>query len=196
MCLFLLPVLSAIAQDGAIVQDTPAESGSIQESNTAILRLITGTVKNEEGEPLSSATVLLKGTVTGTFTDQEGKFSLDIGDTENPVLMISFVGYESQEITLGDQSTLAVVMTPTYGQLDEVVVVGYGAVRKRDLTGSVSSISSDDFVQGFNNSPEQLIQGKVPGVTVSTGDGTPGGAERVRVRGITSLRSDNDPLYI
>ncbi|MEM6631379.1 MAG: TonB-dependent receptor [Bacteroidota bacterium] len=172
-------------------------TGENEHSLNEMVRSINGTITKEDGAPLPGATVRVKGTQVGAISDTEGKFSMEVpDDLQEAVLVVSYIGYATQEIALDGQSTVEVQLEVSYSQLDEVVVVGYGTVKKRDLTGSVSSIGEDEFIKGFNNSPEQLIQGKIPGVTVTTGDGTPGGAVRVRIRGITSLRSDNDPLYI
>ncbi len=157
---------------------------------------ISGVVTSEGGEPLIGANVLVEGTTTGTVTDIEGKFSLSVTDPRGSILSFSYIGYTTKEVVLNGQSYLEVSLEADYSQLEEVVVVGYGAVKKKDLTGAVSSVDSEDFIKGFNNTPEQLIQGKIAGVQITNGDGTPGGAVRIRIRGTTSIQSNNEPLYI
>ncbi len=149
---------------------------------------------NEGDFPLPGVTVVIKGTTTGTITDFEGKYSLtaNTGDT----LSFSFVGYETTDIVLSNQSVLNVALGTASTLLNEVVVVGYGAVKKEDLTGVVSKVGEEEFNRGIITSPEGLLNGKVAGLQVSQ-SGDPGGGSRIKLRGGTSLFTDGgSPLIV
>jgi iron complex outermembrane receptor protein len=156
---------------------------------------IKGRVVNEKGEPVSSASVTVKGSYIGTTTGANGEFSLSIADGKK-TLVISSVGYENEEVSIGNGGNLTITLKLKPVATEEIVVVGYGTQRQKDLTGAVSSISNKDFNEGMVLSPQQSIQGKVSGVNISTNSGKPGGSNTVRVRGGTSLTSSNDPLYV
>lgn len=159
------------------------------------VRKIQGTVTTSDtGETLPGATVLLKGTTIGTVTDLDGAYALDV--PEGPgVLVFSFVGYEPQEIVLTDQTFINVVLQPSRVSLDEVVVIGYGTVRKSDLTGSVASLKADDITKITASNPVQSLQGRVSGVQVSSSSGTPGESPTVRVRGVGTF-NNSSPIYV
>ncbi|WP_164972688.1 TonB-dependent receptor [Lacibacter luteus] len=156
---------------------------------------VKGKVLNEKGEPVSSASVTVKGSNVGTTTNAEGEFSLSVPDGKK-ILIISSVGYHDEEVNIGNGGTLTVTLKLKPVTTEEIVVVGYGTQRQKDLTGAVSAISSKDFNEGMVLSPQQSIQGKISGVNISTNSGKPGGSNTVRVRGGTSLTSSNDPLYV
>lgn len=158
-------------------------------------RTITGSVKAGDGEPLIGVTVSAKDQNGGTQTDMDGSFTLEV-DEDTKMLILSYVGYENQELTLTGASSYNVVMKAGSSGLDEVVVVGYGTQRQKDLTGSVSSITAEKFNQGAVLSPQQSIQGKMAGVNISQNSGKPGGSNTIRIRGGTSLTGSNDPLYV
>lgn len=156
---------------------------------------VTGTVTDGEmGEPLIGATVLVVGESTGTVTDYDGTYSVEV---EAPAeLRFSYVGYAPQTRAV-DASTATVDVTLAEGELlDEVVVVGYGSVKKEDLTGSIQAIEEKDFNNGAIVSPTNLIAGKIAGVQVTTGSGAPGAGPEVRIRGGTSINASNTPLYV
>jgi len=160
---------------------------------------VQGTVVSQTDQtPLPGVNVLVKGDsdgqIRGTVTDTDGKYTIRV--PADGTLVFSFIGYESLEVAVNNQTNLQVSLVEDIQALSEVVVVGYGTVQKKDLTSAVSSVGEEDFIPGFNSSPEQMIQGKVPGVYVSSGDGTPGGAVRIRIRGTTSINSSNEPLYV
>jgi len=156
---------------------------------------ISGTVVDTNGQPLPGANVLEKGTTNGAQTDFDGNFSLDVTDT-NATLVVSYIGFLTQEVVVGDQTSLNIILQEDSAKLDEVVIVGYGSVSKRDVTGAVSSIKAEDFNGGTVASPEQLIQGKSSGIQITTDGGEPGGAVNVRIRGTSSVRAGNGPLYV
>ena len=155
---------------------------------------ISGVVLDQKGEPLIGASVLIKGTNTGTITDVEGAFVLPASD-KSTTLLVSFIGYTSKEIATNGEK-LRIVLTEDSNELKEVVVqVGYGSVKKKDATGSVSLISAKEFNKGQNVTPESLISGRISGVNV-TGGGAPGAKADIRIRGGSSLNASNDPLII
>jgi TonB-dependent starch-binding outer membrane protein SusC len=158
-------------------------------------RTVTGTITDQTtGAGVQGATVVIKGTNTATQTDADGKFSINAAD--NAVLVISSVGYGSMEVPVSGQSTVNAALTVQNASLNEVVVVGYGTARRRDVTGSVASVREKDFNKGVFTSPDQLIQGKAAGVLVINNTGQPGGSTTVRIRGASSIRSGNQPLFV
>lgn len=145
------------------------------------------------GEPLIGANVLVKGTLVGTATDIDGSFALDVPEDAN-VLVVSYTGYQQQEVTIDGNSEIKVMLN--VGQvLDEVVVIGYGTIQREDATGSIQSVSSESFNKGAIVSAQELLAGKVPGVTITT-DGAPGAGSSIRIRGESSLSATNDPLIV
>lgn len=132
---------------------------------------------------------------TGTITDIDGKYSLEI-PSGNSVLVFSYIGYSTQEVKVSNRSVVDIVLKDDMQALEEVVVVGYGTMKKSDLTGSVSSITSDNFKLGTDLTPQQLMQGAFSGVNISQNSGKPGGSNTIRVRGGTSITASNDPLYV
>ncbi len=158
-------------------------------------RKISGTVVDaQNNEPIVGANILVKGTLTGTVTDFDGKYSLTV-PSGSTVILFSFVGYDSQEITLGASSVIDIRLA-SGKVLDEVVVIGYGVAKKEDLTGSVTQVTSKSFNEGAVNTPEQLIVGRVAGVQVTSAGGAPGGENKIRIRGGSSLTANNDPLIV
>lgn len=159
-------------------------------------KTITGTVTDSKQEPLIGVNVTVKGASSqGTITDLEGKYTLSVS-SEKTTLVFSYVGYVSQEVLVGTRNKVNVVMADNAQALEEVVVVGYGTMKKSDLTGSVSSMNSDKFKVGNDLSPQQLMQGAFTGVNISQNSGKPGGSNTIRVRGGTSITASNDPLYV
>lgn len=158
-------------------------------------RTITGTVTDAEtGEPLIGANILVVGTSSGTITDFDGAYSISVPEGSNN-LEVSYTGYAAQTVAIGNQTTVDITLSA--GEiLDEIVVVGYGSVRKTDATGAVTSVTEKDFNQGVITSPEQLIQGRAAGVQITTSSGEPGAAANIRIRGTSSVRSGNNPLYV
>ena len=156
---------------------------------------LTGVVTDaSDGSTLPGVTVLVKGTTTGTVTDIDGNYSLKVKSGD--ILVFSFVGYTTQEINFTGQQTLNVIMATGVRSLKELVVIGYGTIKKQDATGSVSTLGEKEFNQGRINSPQQAIVGRIPGVQVTTLGGTPGGDAVIRIRGGSSLTASNDPLVV
>jgi iron complex outermembrane receptor protein len=149
----------------------------------------------EEPNGAPSITVVVKGTTTGTITDIEGNYKISVPN-DNAILVFSFVGYKPKEVIVGTQSTVDIALEEDNAQLQEVVVVGYATVKKKDLTGSMSHISEKDLNAGPVTDPLQRISGRAAGVTINQVGSEPGTGPNVRIRGITSLRGGNDPLVI
>ena len=157
--------------------------------------LVTGTVTDVvDGSTLPGATVVVKGTTTGTVTDMDGKYSIEVGP--NTTLVFSYVGYQTKEVVVSPGSVVNVSLESESMGLDEVVVIGYGTQKKSDATGSVSSITAKDFNKGLITSPANLISGKIPGVQVTSASGAPGSGAVIRIRGGSSLQAVNDPLIV
>ena len=146
-------------------------------------------------EPLVGGNVLIKGTTKGATADANGQYSINVSD-DKAVLVFRFLGYDSQEIAVGSRATIDVSLKANASSLEQVVVVGYGTQKKTDVTGSVKSVSSEAFNRGIINSPEQLLQGKVAGVTVTSASGEPGGSQGITIRGPGSIRVGSGPLYV
>ena len=155
---------------------------------------IKGTVTDDTGEPLIGATIMVAGTSVGAVTDLDGNYSISIPKGKRD-LIFSYVGYNSKTIA-ATSSPLNVVLSQNQEVLDEVVVIGYGTRRKEDLTGAVSTVSEKDFNKGMISSPEELINGKIAGVQITNGGGSPSSGSTIRVRGGASLNASNDPLIV
>ena len=155
---------------------------------------ITGVVKDQDNLPLPGASILIKNTTLGTMTDFDGNFS--ISANADDVIVISMIGMVSQDITVGEQSTLEVVLKADVANLDEVVVIGYGSTAKKDLTGSISTVKTEEIQSAVVANFDEALSGRVAGVSVTQNEGTPGEAMKIVVRGGNSLTSSNDPLYV
>jgi TonB-linked SusC/RagA family outer membrane protein len=158
---------------------------------------VTGVVKDDTGESLPGASVVVKGTKGGTITDLNGKFSLSVTNPANAVLKVSYIGMKSQELPLkGKTSDLQIKLESNSNQLNEMVVVGYGSQKKRDLTGSVSSIQGKELSRIPVASAGEALTGRLAGVQITTSDGSPDAELIIRVRGGGSITGDNSPLYV
>jgi len=168
---------------------------SLVDNNVYVDNTIKGTITDEKGEKLPGVSIVVKGTTRGTTTNSNGEYTISVTDN-NATLVFSFVGFLNQEIVVGNRTQINVVLIQDSKSLEDVVVVGYGIVKKRDLTGSVSSISSSDIkaqpISGLN----QAMQGRVSGVQVTQSSNAAGGGVQVRVRGGNSISASNEPLYV
>jgi iron complex outermembrane receptor protein len=165
-----------------------AQSGSIQ-----------GTVFDEKQEPIPYATIQLIGTTMGATSEDDGTYLISNVAPGSYVVSVSYVGFStfSQDVTVGSSAvTLVINLKPDYQSLSEVVVVGYGTKQVKDLTGAVTSVSSEKFLNGNITTPEQLVSGKVAGVQITSNGGAPGAGSTIRIRGGTSLNASNDPLIV
>jgi len=156
-------------------------------------RQVSGTVIDDIGEPLIGVSVLQKNTTNGTVTNFNGEFEISV--PENAVLLFSYIGYMSQEINVGNRTTLNITMGSDTQALDEVVVVGYGVQKKSSVTGAISQVKSEDMINRTITRPEQALQGKTAGVQVFQASAAPGSSPTIRIRGISSNGS-SDPLYV
>lgn len=174
LVLFLLTCLTSIAQ----------------------VKTITGNVTKENGDILSGVTVTVKGTKTVTSTNNQGRYSISVPDKNNVVLIFTYVGNKTQELTVGTRSNLDVAMAEEASALNDVVVIGYQTVKRKDLLASVSSISAKDLKDIPINSAAEALNGRLAGVTATTSEGSPDAQVRIRVRGGMSITGDNSPLFI
>lgn len=155
---------------------------------------VSGTVTDGE-MPLPGVNIFVKGTSNGTTTDFDGNYSLN-NVSQDDILVFSFLGFAEQEVNVEGRETINVNMQEDAAALSEVVVIGYGQTTVRDATGAVSTVSAEDFNRGVVASPEELIQGRTAGLQVTTTSGEPGGGVNIRIRGTTSVRGGNDPLFV
>lgn len=181
-----------IKENNQIVLSAGVKSNKTQQVGDG--RIIKGTILDATGMPVIGANVMVKGTTNGTITDMDGKFSLEVD--KNAILVVSYIGYANQEIKVGNQNTLSITMKEDAEALDELVVVGYGTVKKSDLTGSVGSVSMEDVNKVGITSADRALQGQVAGVQVNARSGQPGESMMIRVRGGNSLSGGNEPLYV
>lgn len=158
--------------------------------------ILHGKVTHEtDGTPMAGVTVLEKNSTNGTVTDAEGNYSLSVGGTE-PIVVFSYLGFETKEIAVNGRSGIDVVMTPSASALSQLVVIGYGTTKKSDLTGSVSSVSAKELDATPATSLDQALQGRAAGVQVTQLSGKPGAATSIRIRGTSSINAGNEPLYV
>ncbi|MBE0677781.1 MAG: TonB-dependent receptor [Bacteroidales bacterium] len=156
---------------------------------------VSGTIKDETGLPMFGVNVLEKGTLNGVSTDVEGKYSIQVASS-NAILYFSFLGYFAEEIPVNGQATIDIKMRPAVNEIEEAVVIGYGSVKKKDLTGSVVRITSKVLENTGFTSTGQILQGQVSGMEVLSGNGRPGDQVRIRIRGESSLQGDASPLIV
>ena len=157
---------------------------------------VRGVVASTEGEPLPGVNIMIKGTTSGTVTDIDGNYSLEVPDAENNVLVFRFIGFADQEVSVDGRRKIDVTLKESSIGLDEVVAIGYSTVTKRDLTGSVSSVSGETIAKVPVTNVSQALAGRMAGVQITTADGSPDAEMIVRVRGGGSITGDNTPLYI
>ncbi|MGB5668049.1 MAG: TonB-dependent receptor [Maribacter sp.] len=155
---------------------------------------VTGTVTDETGQGVPGANIIVQGTTNGTQSDFDGNFSISASPSD--VLSISYLGYSTQTITVGNQTTINVQLVEDASQLEEVVVIGYGTAKKKDVTGAVSRVTSESFENQPVTRVDEALQGRAAGVTVSKANGAPGAGIKVRIRGVNSITGNNDPLIV
>ena len=154
---------------------------------------ITGQVKDATGEPVIGASVLINGTSNGTVTDLDGNFSISV--QPGATLTISYIGFQKQQVAAANGMVIT-LQEDQAQQMNEVVVIGYGAVKKSDLTGSVTALKPDSKNKGLVVNAQDMLAGKVAGVSVTSDGGTPGGGANIRIRGGSSLNASNNPLIV
>lgn len=157
---------------------------------------VKGVVFDETGTPFMGASVSEKGTKNGTITDIDGKFTISVKNLKSSVLKFSFIGCKTVEESVNGRRSINVTLETTATTLDEVVAIGYGSVKKRDLTGSVASVRSEELLKTSPASINQALQGKIAGVQVSQADGAPGAGISIQIRGANSFNTTTEPLYV
>lgn len=174
---FLVPMLLCIAYGSAVAQS------------------VSGKITGSDGSPLIGATVVAKGTTVGTFTNDEGEYSLDVpsGVTN---LLVSYIGFKTADIAIDGRSTVNITMEEEVSFLDEVVVTGYGTLKGKEVTGSISSVKAKDFNVGNISDPAQLLQGKVAGLTITRPGSDPNGNFSIRLRGLSTIGASTEPLIV
>ncbi|WP_439558787.1 SusC/RagA family TonB-linked outer membrane protein [Dyadobacter sp.] len=201
-CLKVLPrvllpqVFMGILFTGVTNAEINAHTGLNPGIHATADRTITGKVSDEKGLSLPGVSVIIKGSSSGTVSDADGRYSLNVPETGNSVLVFSFVGYLTKDVTVGNQSAIDVELAVDTKALEEVVVVGYGTQRKRDITSALSVINIQDIGEVPKSNVTRMIQGQAPGVIIKQKSGTPGQQFEVKVRGISSLGAGSDPLYV
>jgi TonB-dependent starch-binding outer membrane protein SusC len=155
---------------------------------------VSGTVRNGDGQTLPGVNIIVKGTSLGSTTDTDGKYVISV--PADGVLLFSFIGYISEEVAIGNRTTVDVKLVPDIKSLSEVVVVGYGTQKRANISGSVAKLSTKDYQDQPLLNTSSALQGRVAGVSVSNYSGAPGGAVKIRIRGANSITADNDPLYV
>ena len=193
----LIVIISLMSQFQSYgITDAKFIKSNIENSESFMVQLqVSGKVTDVNGLPLPGANVIEKGTKNGTQTDFDGNYTLSVS-SNNAVLVISYLGYKSTEIAINGQGTINISLEESTSELDEVVIIGYGTVKKSDLTGSVSSLRQDDFNRGAVTSLEQMVVGRAAGVRVQQSGGDPGGAISIQVRGAGSISGGTSPLYV
>jgi TonB-dependent starch-binding outer membrane protein SusC len=183
--------------DERISSNLLALNGQDIKALTITINPIKGKVVSESGEAMPGVSVRLKGSSIGAASDINGNYTINIPDkTAEAVLVFSMIGYNSMEVAIKSRTLINVSMNPDVKSLNEVVVIGYGTQQRKDLTGSISSIQMGDIKNQAMTSLDQALQGRAAGVTVNNNSGQPGGGVSVRIRGITSVTSTNEPLYV
>jgi TonB-dependent starch-binding outer membrane protein SusC len=159
-------------------------------------RIISGVIKDNEGETLPGVTIIVKGTTIGTVTNLDGKYTLEIPTENKPVLIFSFVGYKEQEISVGERSVIDVALEVDVKSLDEVVVIGYGSQKRSEISNAIASVSAENFLVGKIQDASDLIKGKVAGLVITKGSGDPNANSNIVLRGINSFQGGTSPLIL
>jgi TonB-linked SusC/RagA family outer membrane protein len=203
--IFLLLLCSVFCLPGYAAREAPAglrrgdPAGILRESAAGILHgdghKLTGTVRDEKGLPLTGVTVLVKSDAKGTATQTDGNGHFVVDAESGAILQFSYVGYETRQL-IGTSKVMNITLTLSTTSLNDVVIIGYGSEQKKDLTGAISTVSEKDFQGGAITTPEQLIAGKVAGVSITSNGGSPGSGSTIRIRGAASLNASNDPLIV
>ncbi|MFT6880092.1 MAG: TonB-linked SusC/RagA family outer membrane protein [Arcticibacterium sp.] len=162
---------------------------------TAVDKKITGTIIDETDTGIPGVSIVLKGTTIGTISNADGTYQIDVPDAGSR-LIFSLIGYDSKEVSVGNRTLINIALAPDNKVLEEIVVIGYGTLRKSDLTGSVSTVKGEQLLERPAPSLAQGLSGRMAGVQVSSNSGRPGGRTQIRIRGFSSINSSNNPLYV
>lgn len=190
-------VLALSLMGGSAMTAQASEAGGEQPlsaQQTSATQRVSGTIVDENGDPMIGVSVLEEGTKAGVATDLDGKFTLNV--RSNATLLVSYIGYKTQSIKLNGRTSVSITMQPDDNVLDDVVVVGFGAVKKRDLTGAVSSVKSDVITLTPSSNPMAALQGRVSGLDITQTSGQPGAGLNIQLRGNRSISADGTPLFI
>lgn len=174
-----------------VLKKQSAESNIVAEEQTITGRV----VDSRTGEPLPGVNIIIQGTTRGTSTDGDGEFNLKVEDL-NVTLIISYIGYEQKLVEVAERTNIEVILEATVISGEDLIVIGYGVQMQRDLTGSISTIRAEDFSNQSVTSPDQLLQGKIPGVQLTNSSGQPGSAPNILIRGGSSINAGNLPLFV
>ncbi|MDR2947678.1 MAG: TonB-dependent receptor [Prevotella sp.] len=183
-----------IENDHIIIKQENERSERPERAQRTSPKKITGKITDEAGEPLIGANVQVKGTTHGTLTDEDGNYELDV--PQSATLQISYIGYLNQDINTGNKTVLNIKLSEDAHNLDEVVVVGYGTMTRREITGSVTNITTKDFNKGFSKDAAGLLQGKVAGLEINNGSGDVTSNASIRLRGVSTLQNDQGPFIV
>ena len=186
------PLLYTIENKTIVVKRKPGTANIVTAPADQVVK---GLVTDQDGHPLPGVTVQVKGLSRGVTSNPDGKFSISVPGPD-AVLILSSIGYDPKEVTVGNNTTLQIILTASASKIAELVVVGYGEQKRGSLTSAISSLSAKDFEAQPVNRIDQVLQGRVAGVQVTNSAGSPGGAVRVRIRGANSINGDNSPLYV
>jgi TonB-linked SusC/RagA family outer membrane protein len=180
-----------IGENVVVMQNKKLNATAVQQDEITV----TGLITDPDGEPIPGVNIVIENTSQGTISDMDGRYSLTVSD-QNAVLVLSFIGFEQQRIQVSGRTTINVQMSPDVSELEEVVVVGYGTQRKSDVTGSVGTASGEEILEQPSFNALQGLRGKVSGVNIFTNSGSPTGSTRVMIRGIGTINSSSNPLYV
>ena len=195
LLLFVAIIANATGLNSQSAEIGDARISPKSELQVAQTKDLSGTVKDSKGVPMPGVTVVVKGTTTGIITNANGQFKLSV-PSDTKTVVFSFIGMKTQEIAIGSRSTIDIVMAEDNVDLGEVVVIGYGSIRKRDLTGAVGEVKVSDLVKAPVSSFAEALAGRVAGVQVNSTDGQPGAGVSITIRGNGSLTQSNSPLYV
>ena len=193
VALWLSAALSMSA--GISYANTTENTSSVERAAIAQSRIVKGQVIDETGLPLIGVSVLVQGTSTGTVTDLDGNFSLDVPTGHN-TLEVSYIGYTKKTVVIGNSRQLNIQLDPDTQALDEVVVIGYGTIKKRDLTGAVSSVKNADITLSPSTNPMAALQGRVAGLDITQSSGQAGAGVTMQLRGTRSFSASGNPMFI
>ena len=179
------------------IKSTPVKNNEINTDNDQdeLQKTISGSITDKDGNPLPGATIVEVGTDNGTSSDFDGNYEINLPDGEQ-TLVFSYLGFKTQEVEINGRSKINVVLEIDSEGLDEIVITGYGEVRRKDLTGSVAKVNGDDLANLPAARVDQLLQGRASGVQVSSISGEPGAATTIRIRGGNSIQGNNEPLWV
>lgn len=175
-----------------LINPSPEQLKFVGQDKSQAKKKVTGIVRDQNGEPIIGANVVEKGTTNGTITDVDGRFSLDV--YSKGTLLVSYIGFTSRELVIGNQSSIEVQLKEDTEALDEVVVIGYGTAKKKDLTGAITQIRAEEITQANSPNIGAALQGKIP-VDIG-GVWKPGKNPTIEIRGISSITGSNDPLWV